>query len=248
MLNIYIRQIRRLHIARGLYYGSYKSPRVLVWAIGVIILVVMMAKMWPNCDYDYTNFTYPALDISPIENVMPIIGKMLPFNKVRTKAITRIGPHNKQVLDIIICGMLGDFWADQIPGNKLPGIRINIEQSISNTAYIHQLTLLFYNLGYCARPIPTLVEKSDKEIEKRFNYRLSLFTFTSFIWIYDSFYKTVKGKTIKCVPFYIGDYLTPIGLAHVIMQDGSYQKDQGINIATNCFTFYECNFLSTILT
>ena len=31
------------HIARGLYYGSYKSPRVLVWAIGVIILIVMMA-------------------------------------------------------------------------------------------------------------------------------------------------------------------------------------------------------------
>ena len=31
------------HIARGLYYGSYKSPRVLVWVIGVIILVVMMA-------------------------------------------------------------------------------------------------------------------------------------------------------------------------------------------------------------
>lgn len=31
------------HIARGLYYGSYKSPRVLLWAIGVIILVVMMA-------------------------------------------------------------------------------------------------------------------------------------------------------------------------------------------------------------
>ena len=31
------------HIARGLYYGSYKSPRVLLWAIGVIILVLMMA-------------------------------------------------------------------------------------------------------------------------------------------------------------------------------------------------------------
>ena len=31
------------HIARGLYYASYKSPRVLVWAIGVIILIVMMA-------------------------------------------------------------------------------------------------------------------------------------------------------------------------------------------------------------
>ena len=31
------------HIARGLYYGLYKSPRVLLWAIGVIILIVMMA-------------------------------------------------------------------------------------------------------------------------------------------------------------------------------------------------------------
>ena len=31
------------HIGRGLYYGSYKSPRVLVWSIGVVILVLMMA-------------------------------------------------------------------------------------------------------------------------------------------------------------------------------------------------------------
>jgi ubiquinol-cytochrome c reductase cytochrome b subunit len=31
-----------LHIGRGLYYGSYKSPRVLLWSIGVIILVLMM--------------------------------------------------------------------------------------------------------------------------------------------------------------------------------------------------------------
>jgi hypothetical protein len=32
-----------LHIGRGLYYGSYKSPRTLLWSIGVIILVLMMA-------------------------------------------------------------------------------------------------------------------------------------------------------------------------------------------------------------
>ena len=31
------------HIARGLYYSSYKSPRILVWTIGVIILILMMA-------------------------------------------------------------------------------------------------------------------------------------------------------------------------------------------------------------
>ena|ERR1700742_1314957 len=32
-----------MHIGRGLYYGSYHSPRVLVWSIGVIILILMMA-------------------------------------------------------------------------------------------------------------------------------------------------------------------------------------------------------------
>lgn len=31
------------HIGRGLYYGSYRTPRVAVWTIGVIILVLMMA-------------------------------------------------------------------------------------------------------------------------------------------------------------------------------------------------------------
>ena len=32
-----------LHIARGLYYGSYKQPRELLWILGVIILFLMMA-------------------------------------------------------------------------------------------------------------------------------------------------------------------------------------------------------------
>lgn len=31
------------HIARGLYYNSYKTPRVLLWSIGVIILILMIA-------------------------------------------------------------------------------------------------------------------------------------------------------------------------------------------------------------
>jgi len=31
-----------IHIARGLYYGSYRSPRVLPWTIGVVILVVII--------------------------------------------------------------------------------------------------------------------------------------------------------------------------------------------------------------
>ena len=32
-----------IHIFRGLYYGSYKAPRELLWILGVIIYLLMMA-------------------------------------------------------------------------------------------------------------------------------------------------------------------------------------------------------------
>jgi len=32
-----------LHIGRGLYYGSYRPPRRLLWSIGVMIFILMMA-------------------------------------------------------------------------------------------------------------------------------------------------------------------------------------------------------------
>ena len=32
-----------IHIFRGLYYGSYKAPRELLWILGVLILLLMMA-------------------------------------------------------------------------------------------------------------------------------------------------------------------------------------------------------------
>jgi hypothetical protein len=32
-----------IHIMRGLYYGSYKKPRELLWQIGVVIFIIMMA-------------------------------------------------------------------------------------------------------------------------------------------------------------------------------------------------------------
>src|SRR5260370_39962903 len=32
-----------VHIFRGMYYGSYKAPRELLWILGVVILLLMMA-------------------------------------------------------------------------------------------------------------------------------------------------------------------------------------------------------------
>ncbi|KAF2135175.1 uncharacterized protein K452DRAFT_293425 [Aplosporella prunicola CBS 121167] len=54
-------------------------------------------NMWPN-----------LLLVSRVKDNDNIISPTLPFNKSRTIAIRRIGPHNIDVLSIIICGMLGD--------------------------------------------------------------------------------------------------------------------------------------------
>ena len=39
-----------IHIFRGLYYGSYKAPRELLWILGVVIFLLMMAlRLWAMC-------------------------------------------------------------------------------------------------------------------------------------------------------------------------------------------------------
>ena len=241
-----------LHIGRGLYYGSYKAPRTLVWTIGTIIFILMMAvikfvaKLNDNFSCDNTGTQNVSLKQKDID--------VYHFSRPRTKALYRIGPHNKDVLSILICGLLGEWWGDKIKGHTSPSIRFTIEQAINNAAYIHHLTLLFNELGYCSNVTPKLVNKSETFVKKtmdsrvaRFNYRLSLFTHTSFVWIYDSFYHNCDGVIVKRVPSWIGQYITPIGLAHWIMQDGSRQAKQGISLATNSFTYEECNMLCQIL-
>ena len=235
-----------LHISKGLYYGSYRSPRVGVWVIGTIIFFLMMAthRQWPKW-----------ILVNDIKVLYLYLNDILPFNKARTKAIHRIGPHNIDMLSVLICGMLGDWWADKLNNQHGYSVRFNIEQSISNSAYIHHLTNLFFNWGYSSYIIPKLIKKSDikqsnrssLDLPLRFNYRLTLYTFSSLMWIYNSFYINIDGKNIKRIPDWIEEYITPIGLAYWIMQDGSRQNKQGINIATHSFTYEECVFLSDIL-
>jgi ubiquinol-cytochrome c reductase cytochrome b subunit len=235
-----------LHISRGLYYGSYRSPRIGVWVIGTIIFFLMMA----------TNIQWPIyMLINDVKYVYLYYISNLSFSKPRIKAIHRIGPHNIDVLSVLICGMLGDWWADKLSNQSGVSVRFNIEQALSNTAYIHHLTNLFYNWGYSSYVIPKLIKKSKRvdnninwvESTQWFNYRLTLFTFSSLSWIYDSFYEKKNGILIKKVPNWIEEYITPIGLAHWIMQDGSRQNKQGIYIATHSFTYEECIFLSEVL-
>jgi hypothetical protein len=65
-----------LHIARGLYYGSYKSPRILPWSIGVIILVLMMAIAFLGYVLPYGQMSlWGATVITNLLSAIPWIGQ-----------------------------------------------------------------------------------------------------------------------------------------------------------------------------
>jgi ubiquinol-cytochrome c reductase cytochrome b subunit len=64
-----------LHIGRGLYYGSYTKPREIVWGIGVIILVVMMATAFIGYVLPWGQMSFwGATVITNLLSAIPYIG------------------------------------------------------------------------------------------------------------------------------------------------------------------------------
>jgi hypothetical protein len=65
-----------LHIGRGLYYGSYNSPRVLPWSIGVIMLVLMMGIAFLGYVLPYGQMSlWGATVITNMLSAVPWIGQ-----------------------------------------------------------------------------------------------------------------------------------------------------------------------------
>jgi ubiquinol-cytochrome c reductase cytochrome b subunit len=65
-----------LHIGRGLYYGSYKAPRTLTWAIGTIMLVLMMAIGFLGYVLPYGQMSlWGATVITNLMSAIPWIGQ-----------------------------------------------------------------------------------------------------------------------------------------------------------------------------
>jgi ubiquinol-cytochrome c reductase cytochrome b subunit len=63
------------HIARGLYYGSYKAPRTLPWSIGVIMLVLMMGIAFLGYVLPYGQMSlWAATVITNMLSAVPWIG------------------------------------------------------------------------------------------------------------------------------------------------------------------------------
>ena len=64
-----------IHIFRGLYYGSYKAPRELLWMLGVVILLLMMATAFMGYVLPWGQMSFwGATVITNLFSAIPLIG------------------------------------------------------------------------------------------------------------------------------------------------------------------------------
>jgi len=65
-----------LHIGRGLYYGSYRAPRTLVWTIGTVIFLLMMATGFLGYVLPYGQMSlWGATVITNLMSAIPWVGQ-----------------------------------------------------------------------------------------------------------------------------------------------------------------------------
>jgi len=65
-----------IHIFRGLYYGSYKAPREMLWIIGIIILLTMMATAFLGYVLPWGQMSFwAATVITNMFSAFPLIGE-----------------------------------------------------------------------------------------------------------------------------------------------------------------------------
>lgn len=162
------------------------------------------------------------------------------FAKFQMWGKNRIGPHNKEVIEVIMGLLLGDGWLDRTKDS----VRICTEKSdsIGNKAYGFWLNQFFFERGYVAMKNPNkkIRKVGDKMI---ITWLIKSVKFTSLNWLYESFYP--QGK--KIIPKEILNfYLSPLSLAIWFMDDGS-GLNKGVKLATHGFTKEECLYLVDLL-
>jgi ubiquinol-cytochrome c reductase cytochrome b/c1 subunit len=67
-----------IHMARGLYYGSFKPPREVLWIIGVIIYFLMMATAFMGYVLPWGSMSFAgATVITNLTSAIPLVGNSI---------------------------------------------------------------------------------------------------------------------------------------------------------------------------
>lgn len=145
----------------------------------------------------------------------------------------RIGPHNINILEIMIGLLLGDGHLEKRSGAI--GCRLIVEQTNRNVEYLMWLYNQFLINGYCTNKKPKLFKRIKKNNTVYYGYKFNTFTFSSLNWLHDLFYL----HKIKHLPIeFLKEHLSPLILA-IWFQDDGNKFQSGYKIATNCFELSE---------
>jgi ubiquinol-cytochrome c reductase cytochrome b/c1 subunit len=119
-----------VHIARGLYYGSYKAPREVLWILGVVIFLLMMASAFMGYSLPWGQMSFWAVTVitnlfSSIDTIIPGLGTRIVqwlwggFSVSGTTLNRFYALH--YLLPFVIVGVVGlHIWALHVAGQNNP--------------------------------------------------------------------------------------------------------------------------------
>ena len=131
-----------IHIFRALYYGSYKSPREVIWIIGMIIYFLMMATAFMGYVLPWGQMSFwGATVITNLFSAIPFVGEGIVAwlwggFAVDNPTLTRFYALH-YLLPFLIFGLVVlHIWALHVPGNNNP-IGIDIKKPSKDTVPFH---------------------------------------------------------------------------------------------------------------
>ena len=124
-----------IHIFRGLFYGSYKAPRELVWMLGLVIYLLMMATAFMGYVLPWGQMSYwGAQVITGFFSAFPLVGEpiriwLLGGYAPDQAALTRFFSLH-YLLPFVIAGVvILHIWSLHIPGSSNPtGVDVKSEK------------------------------------------------------------------------------------------------------------------------
>jgi len=124
-----------LHMFRGLYYGSYKPPREILWILGCVIYLLMMATAFMGYVLPWGQMSFHgAVVITNLFGALPVVGQALTTwlwggFAVDNPTLNRFFSLH-YLLPFMIAGVVGlHIWALHVPGNNNPtGVNVKSKE------------------------------------------------------------------------------------------------------------------------
>ncbi len=115
-----------VHIFRGLYYGSYKAPREVLWMLGVVILILMMATAFMGYVLPWGQMSFwGATVITNLFSAVPLVGEQIVHwlwggFAVGEPTLQRFFSLHYLLPFVIVGVVILHIWALHIPGSNNP--------------------------------------------------------------------------------------------------------------------------------